>query len=150
MANQLVIQNSITIDALPAVVWDALTNPEQTKQYMYGCEAVTDWNVGSPLLWRGTHEGQEMVFVKGYVVAIEPEKFLSYTTIDPNSTIDDTSENYLTVTYDLAVEQGQTVLTVTQGDYTTVAEGARRYQEAVAEGGWASILLAIKTVIEQP
>lgn len=150
MANQLVIQNIITINASPEVVWDALTNPEQTKQYMYGCEAITDWNVGSPLLWRGTHEGQEMVFVKGHIIAIEPERSLVYTTIDPNSLIDDTSENYLTVTYDLAVEQEQTVLTVTQGDYTTVAEGTRRYQEAMAEGGWASILLAIKTLIEQP
>lgn len=150
MPNQLAIQNNITINASSEVVWDALTNPEQTKKYMFGCEAVTDWNVGSPLLWRGTHEGQDMVFVEGHIVAIEPGRSLVYTTIDPNSTIDDTSENYLTVTYDLAIEQGQTVLTVTQGDYTTVADGERRYQEAVAEGGWAPILLAIKILVEQP
>ena len=49
MTDQLTVQNSITINAAPAVVWDALVNPEQTKKYMFGCETVSDWQVGSPL-----------------------------------------------------------------------------------------------------
>lgn len=146
---QLTVQNSVTINTSPSVVWDALVNPEQTKKYMFGCETVSDWNIGSPLLWRGTHEGQDMVFVKGHIVAIEPGKFLAYTTIDPNSTIGDSPENYLTVTYHLSVENEQTVLTVTQGDYTTVADGQRRYEETIEGGGWQPILIAIKTLIEE-
>lgn len=150
MSKPLFVKNSIVINASMAKVWDALVNPEQTKKYMFGCETVSDWKVGSPLLWRGEYEGKEMVFVKGTIVDIKPGKFLAYTTIDPNSTIDDLSENYLTVTYDLTVENGQTLFTVTQGDYSTVAEGERRYAEAYNSGeGWNPILIQIKKLVEE-
>lgn len=148
MADQLTVQNTITINAAPAVVWDALVNPEQTKKYMFGCETVSDWQVGSPLLWRGTHEGQETVFVEGHIVAIEPGRFLAYTTIDPNSGIDNSPENYLTVIYTLSAENDQTNLTVTQGDYASVAGGPRRYQETIDAGGWDSVLVSIKALLE--
>ena len=149
MSQPLFVKNTITINAPASKVWDALVNPEQTKKYMFGCETVSDWKVGSELLWRGIYEGQEMVFVKGHIVEIDPEKFLAYTTIDPNSTIDDVSENYLTVTYHLQEEKGQTIFTVTQGDYTKVAEGERRYSEAYNGGeGWNPILVEIKKLVE--
>ena len=147
---KLQIQNTITINAPAAKVWDALTNPEQTKKYMFGCETVSDWQPGSSLLWRMDYEGQPFVAVKGSILEIEPEKFLAYTVFDPNSTIEDKPENYLTVRYALATENGQTTLTVTQGDYNTVAEGERRYQEAYNNGeGWNPILVKIKEVAEQ-
>ena len=95
MNKPLFVKNSIVINASTEKVWDALVNPEQTKKYMFGCETVSDWKVGTSLLWRGEYEGKEMVFVKGTIVDIKPGKFLAYTTIDPNSTIDDISENYL-------------------------------------------------------
>ena len=148
MTDQLTVQNSITINAPPAVVWDALVNPEQTKKYMFGCETVSDWQVGSPLLWCGTHEGHEVVFVEGHIVAIEPTRFLAYTTLDPNSGVDNSPENYLTVTYSLSAENDLTNLTVTQGDYATVADGQRRYQETVDAGGWDSVLVSIKALLE--
>ncbi len=40
MAKELIIKNSIVIDAPQSGVWDALVNPEQTKKYMFGCETV--------------------------------------------------------------------------------------------------------------
>jgi uncharacterized protein YndB with AHSA1/START domain len=146
---KLQVQNIIAINATAAKVWEALTSPVQTKKYMFGCETVSDWKPGSPLLWRMDHEGQELVAVKGNIMEIEPEKFLAYTVFDPNSTMADIPENYLTVTYSLAEENGQTILTVTQGDYNTVAEGERRYKEAYNNGdGWNPILVQIKTVAE--
>ncbi len=149
MAQPLFVKNTIVINAPVSIVWDALVNPEQTKKYMFGCETVSDWNIGSPLLWKGMYEGKEMVFVKGHIIDIQPEKLLVYTTIDPNSNIDDTSENYLTVTYFLTSEKGQTTLTVTQGDYNTVAEGERRYKESFNNGeGWNPILIEIKKLVE--
>lgn len=149
MSQPLFVKNVITINASTATVWDALVNPVQTKKYMFGCETVSDWKPGSSLEWKGEYEGKEMVFVKGHIIEIKPEKFLSYTTIDPHSNIDDVSENYLTVTYDLKPENGHTVLTVTQGDYSKVAEGERRYQEAWNNGeGWNPILVQIKQLAE--
>ena len=127
MSAPLIVENSITINATAAKVWGLLVNPEQTKKYMFGCETVSDWQVGSPLLWKGVYEGTEMVFVKGDIVMIEPGKLLVYTVIDPNSnTIPDVPENYLTVTYALSEDNGQTVLTVSQGDFATVADGEKR------------------------
>ena len=147
---ELLIKNNITIYAPAKKVWDVLTNPEQTKKYMFGCETVSDWKAGSTLEWKGNYEGKEMVFVKGNIVNIIPEKILAYTTIDPNNTaIEDKPENYLTVTYNLKEENGVTVLTVTQGDYNKVADGESRYKEAYNNGeGWNPILIEIKKIAE--
>ena len=149
MNKQLIVKNTITINAPVSKVWDALVNPEQTKKYMFGCETVSDWKMGSSLLWRGNYEGKEMVFVKGIIVDIQPLKFLVYTTIDPNNkAIEDIPENYLTVTYELTTENGNTILTATQGDYSKVGDGANRYKHTVDGGGWQPILEQIKKLLE--
>lgn len=147
--NPLNVVSSITINAPKTAVWDALTNPELTKIYMFGCEAISDWTVGSPLLWRMEWEGKELVAVKGRIVHIEPETRLDYTVFDPQSTIEDIPENYVTVTYELTETDGQTQFIVTQGDYNTVADGERRYQEVYNGGeGWNPILVQIKELVE--
>jgi len=150
MPAPLFIQNNITIKSPATQVWNALTNPEETKKYMFGCETVSDWQPGSPLLWKGSYEGKEMIFVKGNIVSIQPGKSLVYTVFDPNSTMEDIPENYLTVTYEISEENGQTLLVVTQGDYSIVADGERRYAESYNGGqGWNPILLEIKKILEK-
>ncbi|MBK6354735.1 MAG: SRPBCC domain-containing protein [Saprospiraceae bacterium] len=150
MAEEKIIKNTIQIIATPSKVWDALVNPDKTKKYMFGCETVSDWKVGSSLLWKGEYNGQSIVFVKGNIIAIDPGKFLAYTVIDPNNNeIPDLPENYLTVTYSLTQEDHHTTLTVTQGDYSKVAEGEKRYQESYNNGeGWNPILVQIKNLVE--
>jgi uncharacterized protein YndB with AHSA1/START domain len=149
MPQPLVIQNTISIQAPAAKVWDALTNPEQTKKYMFGCEALSDWQPGSPLTWKGTFNGVEMIAVKGEIVSIEPGKSLVYTVIDPNNPkIPDLPENYLTITCRFTEKAGQTLLEVSQGDYSTVADGAARYKHSVDGGGWDPILTQIKALCE--
>ena len=149
MSKPLIVKNTIVINANAANVWDALVNPEQTKKYMFGCEAISDWKPGSSLLWKGSYEGKDMIFVKGTIVDINPGKQLAYTTFDPNSTLADVPENYVTVTYTLKEENGQTVFTVTQGDFATVADGEKRYAEASNGGdGWNPILIEIKKLVE--
>jgi uncharacterized protein YndB with AHSA1/START domain len=149
--SELKIKSTITINASAAKVWDALVNPEQTKKYMFGCETVSDWKVGSELIWRGEYEGKSMDFVQGNIVSIEPEKLLAYTVIDPNNkNIPIIPENYLTVTYELIPDGNNTVLNVTQGDYSKVAEGERRFKEADNNGlGWSPILELIKKQVEE-
>ena len=146
---KLEVVSTITINAPASKVWDALVNPQQTKKYMFGCETVSDWTVGSLLLWSANVEGKEIVYVKGNIVAIEPNKFLTYTVFDPFGKILDIPENYLTVTYTLTEKNKITTLVVTQGDYNIVAEGERRYKEAYNNGeGWNPILVQIKTICE--
>ena len=149
MSQSLIVTNTIAIQASASKVWDALTNPQQTKKYMFGCETISDWKKGSPLLWSAMYEGKETVFVKGTIKDIQPRKFLAYTTIDPNSAIEDIPENYLTVTYDLVEKNGETIFTVTQGDYSKVADSEKRYLEAYNNGeGWNPILVQIKKLVE--
>jgi uncharacterized protein YndB with AHSA1/START domain len=149
MSHPLIVTSAITIQAPAGKVWNALTNPAQTKKYMFGCEALSDWKVGSPLIWKGNFNGVELIAVKGTILKIQPGKFLAYTTIDPNNAaIPDLPENYLTVTLDLSEKEGQTVLTATQGDYSTVGDGENRYKHTVDGGGWNPILIEIKKLVE--
>jgi uncharacterized protein YndB with AHSA1/START domain len=146
---KLTIKNSIIINAPAIAVWDALVNPEQTKKYMFGCETVSDWKVGSPLLWRANYEGKEKVFVKGIIVDIQPPKLLGYTVIDPHAAMSDIPENYLNVTYELSGNDEQITLTVTQKGFENAADGEKRYQDAYNKGeGWQPILVEIKKVVE--
>ena len=151
MSVPLFVSNEIIINSAAAKVWDVLINPLQTQKYMFGCETVSDWNVGSKLLWKGNYEGKEMIFVKGTIKKIEPNNTLVYTVIDPNNpNIADTTENYLTVTYELEEQNGATKLVVTQGDYSKVAEGEKRYKEAYNNGeGWNPILVKVKAIAEE-
>ncbi|UYQ94661.1 SRPBCC domain-containing protein [Chitinophaga horti] len=150
METPKVITNTIQISAHAERVWEVLTKPEYTKQYMFGCVPETDWQPNSPILWKGVFDGVEMTAVKGHIVQVRPGHHLSYTVIDPNNQeIPDVPENYLTVTYDLQELNGETRFTVTQGDYSKVANGEARFKDSEAEGGWQAILEQIKSVAEQ-
>ena len=149
MKNTLTVEETITINATPAKVWKVLTSPEYTKQYMVGCAAESDWKAGSPLLWKLEHEGKEIVCVKGDIVQSDPAKYLEYTVIAPGMEgVPDIPANYLTVKYTLTPENGQTVLSVWQGDFAKVAMGDVRYQHTVSDGGWMDTLTKIKVAAE--
>lgn len=150
MKKKLVI-NKIAIKAPAERVWDVLVNPEQTQKYMFGCKTISDWKPGSSLIWEMIHEGNPFVAVKGNVFTIEAGKYLDYTVFDPhNANMKDVPENYLHVTYELEHSNAETLLTVTQGDYNTVADGEKRYLEAYNNGeGWNPILEQIKNIAEE-
>jgi len=148
MSNPLFVENEITIQAAIFKVWDALINPEQTPKYMYGCAAISEFTVGSSIEWKAAIDGNETTYVTGHIVSIEPEKLLAYTTFDPLGTFENIPQNYLTVTYTLSENDGQTLFKVTQGDYSLIANGEQRYNQAIAEGGWSSLLVEIKNLVE--
>lgn len=148
MSQDLFTKNEIEINAAVSKVWDILVNPEKTQLYMFGCKTVSNWEVGSPLTWEMIYEGKKITAVKGEIIKIQPEKYLAYTTIDPNSNVPDNPDNYLIVTYNLSELNGITNLEITQGDYSKVADGKKRYEETIEAGGWNSILIQIKNLAE--
>jgi uncharacterized protein YndB with AHSA1/START domain len=148
MPKQLIVKNEILINAPISKVWDVLINPEQTPKYMYGCKIVSDFKVGGSIEWNATMDGKEITYVKGNIISIEHDKFLAYTAFDPLGTYEDIPENYLTVSYSLSTDNGLTLFTVTQGDYTQVANGEQRFNEAIAAGGWSTLLDEIKKLVE--
>jgi uncharacterized protein YndB with AHSA1/START domain len=142
---ELLIRKSIDIDAPVDTLWKVLTDSRFIPQYMFGCIAETDWKPGSPLLWKGAADGK--LYVKGHVVSVEPPDRLVYTIFDPNSTIEDTPANYLTMTYDLKRRNGRgSVLEITQGDFAAVEDGKRRYQHSL--DGDDTVLTGIKKLAE--
>lgn len=147
---ELIVKNSVTINAAPAAVWDVLTNPLQTKKYMFGCETASDWKPGSSLEWKGVYEGRETVFVKGYVLEIVPNRLLKYSVIDPNAKYPDIPENYLSVEYKLESKNGATLLTVIQDGFEDAAEGEKRFRDVYNNGeGWNPILVQVKAIAEE-
>src|SRR5574338_546827 len=143
--DELIVKKQIKINSSASKVWEALINPELTKQYMFGCEIVSDWKVGSPVIWKGAADGK--VYVKGTLLAIVTEKFLQFTVFDPNMGIEDIPSNYSTVTFGLSSENSQTILSVSQGDFTKLEEGEKRYNDTVT--GWDSVLPKIKDLAEK-
>lgn len=143
--SELVIRKTVEIDAPVSTVWKVLTDNDLIQQYMFGCYAETDWLPGSPLLWKGAADGK--LYVKGHVVAIEAPHRLEYTVIDPNSDIEDIPANYLKMTYDLKEDgEGSMVLEIAQGDFATVANGQKRYEDVMA--GDDHLMQAIKKLAE--
>lgn len=142
MSTELVVKKEIEIPAGVEKVWDALTQPEYTKQYMFNCEVSTDWKVGSEVTWRGTYQGYD-AFQKGEVLAYEDKKKLTYTTFDPNFGMEDVPENYLHVTYEVE-PRGEGVLLTFQ---TTNFNGDEKRRDHTAQG-WDVVLSQLKALFQ--
>lgn len=150
MQKPLVIKNQISINAAIDRVWDVLTNPIHTPKYMFGCEAISKWKQGDPLTWEGVFDGKKVVAVKGEILRIEKPFLLEYSVFDPNSNYEDVPENYTSVIYKLSESEQGTSLTITQGDFASVVDGQKRYDDSMSAGGWSSILEQIRAVAEAP
>jgi uncharacterized protein YndB with AHSA1/START domain len=138
------VRQSMHIDAPPSRVWKVLTDSEYTKRYMFGCEIVSDWTIGGQFDWKGAADG--VIYVKGFLRGLEPDRLLRYTVIDPHAGLEDVRANYLTMTLELVPERGGTTVRVAMGDYTTVGDGETRYRHTVDGGDvW---LVKLKEVAE--
>lgn len=132
----------VTIKAPAARVWQALTDPEQIRQFMFGSEVVTDWQVGSPILYRGEWKGKAFED-KGRILEFEPPKRLVTTHWSPLSGVADRPENYHTVQYDLSEHDGKTDLSLTQDN------NASEQERQESERNWGSMLEGLKRLVEQ-
>ncbi len=146
---KLFVNKTIEINAPASKVWNALTRREYTDQWAVeftgGAEfhIESDWNPGSPVLWTG-QDGS--VIVQGNVTALEPQKFLRFTVFDvrgekPSVTEEDG------ITYELAEQNGKTLLRISQGDFSTMADG-EKYRNLSAEI-WDRVLLKVKALAEK-
>ncbi len=141
MPQNLTATKSVTIAASPRRVWQALTDPAQVRQYMWGSEVVSDWQQGSPLIYRGVWEGKPFED-KGTILEIDPPRLLRSSYFSPLSGKPDVPDNYAEVTYVLVEEAGGTKLTVTQGNVEDEAAKAR------SEANWGAALETMKKIIE--
>ena len=142
MDKNLVALASIKINAPASKVWQALTDPQAIKQYMFGTRVVTDWQEGSPISWKGEWQGRQYED-KGIILQFEPEKKLQYSHFSPLSGAEDLPENYHIVTVELLPEGGQTRVTLAQDHNATEEERDHSKQN------WNMMLADLKKFLEQ-
>jgi len=139
--NPLIAKATITINAPGSKVWEALTNPDLIKQYLFGTKVITDWQVGSPIIYEGQWEGKSYQD-KGTIIQIEPGKLLVSTYWSSMAGLPDVPESYKTVRYDLSKVGNGTRLTVTQDNNATSEEADHSSQN------WKMVLEGIKKLLE--
>jgi len=139
----LIARQSIFIRAHPGIVWKALTDPDMIRQYLFGTEAISDWNTGSPIRYRGTYEGKPYED-RGVVLRSEPGKVLETSYWSSMSGLPDKPENYKLVRYDLIPDNDGTLVTVTQDNNLTEEEKVH------SEANWKLVLEGLKKVVEEP
>jgi uncharacterized protein YndB with AHSA1/START domain len=141
MTNTYIAKAGITIDAPPTRVWDALTQPDLIKQYLFGTQVTTDWRVGSPIVYEGIWEGKAYKD-KGVILQVEPEKLLISTFWSALSGLPDIPENYQTVRYELAADGGGTRLTIVQDNNASPEDANHSAQN------WSMVLDGLKKLLE--
>ena len=112
------------------------------KQYFFGIDVISDWEVGRPILFQYEMEGQKFQD-KGNILAIEPRRLLQYNYWSSYSGLEDKEDNYSIVTYSLDTKDEGTILTLTQQGFAN--EQAKEH----AENSWNSVLENLKGLIEQ-
>lgn len=142
MSQTFTATKAVTINAAPDRIWEALTTPEQVKQYMFGAEVVSDWVRGGPIVYRGIWDGKPFED-KGIVLDIDEPLLLRTSYYSPLSGKPDTPDNYAVVTYAVSRDGKGSKLTVTHSNIPS-AEGLEQ-----SESNWAMTLTAIKRVIEE-
>ena len=135
-------EKSIEINASASSVWDTLTNPEKIKVYLYGTETITDWKVGSSIIFQGNYEGH-VYKDKGNVLEVKENEFLKYNYWSSMSGMEDNIDNYFTVTYLIeSITEGKVKFTWHQEGFPT--EEKRKH----TENGLTAMLGQIKKVAE--
>jgi uncharacterized protein YndB with AHSA1/START domain len=143
MKNNYIARASILINAPASKVWQALTQPSLIKEYLFGTDVTTDWQVGSPITYKGIWQGKSYED-KGIILQIEPNKLLVSTFWSALAGLPDTPENYKTVRYELSTT-GKTVrLTIIQDNNATQEEADHSAQN------WEMVLAGIKKLVENP
>ena len=140
MANH-VATATVEIDAPPARVWTALTDPAEIEKYMFGSHVVTDWKPGSSIVWEGEYEGKRYED-KGEIVEIKAARRLKVTHFSPLSGQDDVPENYHTLTYELEAAGPITRVALSQ-DNNPTPEAAEH-----SRANWEKMLSGLKEVVE--
>ena len=141
-SNTFSATTSIIIQAKIEKVWDALTNPEIVRQYLFGTEVTTDWQVGSPITYKGVWKDTPYED-KGVIVAFIPNQLLQTSYWSAFSEREDAPENYILVSYRLSEADDGTMLSITTD---------KNPSEEDAENGsknWGYVLQMMKDLLEK-
>jgi uncharacterized protein YndB with AHSA1/START domain len=120
-------------------IWTALTTPAALKQFFFGADVVTNWEVGSPIRMKGEFKGKTYED-KGNIVTFEPPRQLSFSHWSAMSGQADTPANYHLVTFDLVPEGSATKVTLSQANLMGGVTASDIEHRAEYEKNWTSVL----------
>ena len=130
MVNDIMVTRSVLLNATPERVWEALTHPGMTRQYLYGCEVQSDWRQGSTLKWVGKHEGRD-INEEGRVLEIVPGRLIKYSGFDRLVEGDVSRQGDIHITHEIIPQAGGTKLLTTlehfEGDETRAEFAAQQW-----------------------
>lgn len=132
----------VDISASPAQVWQALTDPEQIRRYLFGARVDTTWEPGDPITWAG-QIGERSYVDHGEVVEVTPEQRLVVTHFSPLSGQEDSPENYHRLCWELSDQGDHTHLRLEQ-DNNATADAA-----AESEQNWETVVRGLKDLVER-
>jgi len=140
--NSITATAKIAINASKAEVWKALTVPSLIKQYFFGVDVESDFQVGSPIVYRGEWEGKK--FEEKGNVLMNVENVLLESNYWSPSFGDDKPENYVIVRYELEDAGTGTELSITQTGAKDQASSEHSKQN------WQTVLDNMKKLLETP
>ena len=124
------------IKTTPKKLWEAITNPEFTRQY-WGHDNVSDWKKGSK--WEHISGVDKHVMITGKVLESVPAKRLVLTWAHPENKADDSR-----ATFEIDVVGREMVrLNVIHGGFKTKSKMAGKV--AI---GWPRVLSSLKSFLE--
>ncbi|MGB3527399.1 MAG: SRPBCC domain-containing protein [Flavobacteriales bacterium] len=132
----------LDIAASPERIWRALTNPQDVKQYMMGAELETDWQVGSPVVWRGEYKGKQFED-RGTVLRYDKPEHLAYTHFSPSSGEEDKEEQHREIHIRLSKAGDKTRLILTQDN--NLSPEAKEESEA----NWKVMMKGLRRLAEK-
>ena len=125
------------------MVWNAMTDPEKIKVYLFGTKTTTDWQVGSPILFEGEYKGKQYND-KGNVLECVPFEKIKYNYWSGFSGLEDVPENYQMITYSIEkISEGNVKLTWFQEGFAS-QEGYEHTEKNLFQ-----MLQAIKELVEK-
>jgi uncharacterized protein YndB with AHSA1/START domain len=142
MATELTLKKSININATTSEVWNTLTNPELIKEWLFGTKVISDWKVGTSILFTGNWQGTDYAD-KGTILKFEIEKIFQYSYWSGFSGLPYMPENYSVITFLLTPNDTATILTLTQSNFAT--ETAYEHSNK----NWDATLERMKKIIER-
>lgn len=119
-------------------VFDALTDPNQTKEYYYGFEIEGDWKVGGSY----TYKQNGNIALEGVITELIPDKKIAMT-FNGKWIPDVSSHPETIVEYELWQEGDNTYLKMS---HSGLEDGS--YAAKALPKGWVNIISGMKTLIE--